>query len=509
MISRVFNFELNGRDVLGFDTGLDSQAFAQAKMAQFITQNGFIVYPDGKLETWKPGGVWERQNTEPKENNPGSSGSASSGSGSMVIWGPFFPGENLDSLLRDKRREESLNAIRYWIRAQIILENRNTPDSCFQGAMGAFIICNPGRSDFPPGTILFPPERLIRRSLEAEGEDAVNSAQQWVHPDLKKKDSIVFSAAAMAYTVFSGELPFPLKDGDTLRQDIREGVFIPPRLMAPGLDNEMADLISYALEPVSKKIEEKKRPDPETFQEKLGDINSKNIDSWFRILGEDESAKISAELEQYRKNRERSVKTRRFIIRNTTIIALCLAAVIGAALMVRGYFKHRSEMPNTRGMTPVEVVTSYYDAFGSLDHETMEACISGKEAKKDIDMVLNLYVISRVRQAYEPNVGAVSAQEWLDSGSPDTERTVFGITDLKIVSLGGDEKNGELFLEADYSLWMPSSVTADDTDMSLDELNEIDPAVILRPVDVSYRDELRLQWIKDSWRITEINRQQK
>ena len=59
MKARIFGFEREGQRFLGFDTGLDDQAFAQAKMAQFITRKGFVVFPGGKIDTWKAEGVIE------------------------------------------------------------------------------------------------------------------------------------------------------------------------------------------------------------------------------------------------------------------------------------------------------------------------------------------------------------------------------------------------------------------------------------------------------------------
>ena len=251
MIPRVYCFELNGQEVLGFDTGLNSQAFAQAKMAQFITQSGLIVHPSGKTEYWKAGGVCERN-------------------GTMVVWGPYFSGETLDRLFKDQiRRDEALNAVRFWLRAQTALEKEDL--SFFPGAAGTLIVTGKqANSVYSQGTILFPPERLIKRCLEAEGDEVIFRAQKWVHPDLKGEEAVVFSAAVMAYTVLSGDSPFlprehSQKDGDTLRQDMREGVFTPPRLAIPGLEEKLAEVLYDALEPAKKQeAAGKRRPDPHT-----------------------------------------------------------------------------------------------------------------------------------------------------------------------------------------------------------------------------------------------------
>ena len=501
MVSRILHFELNGRKVLGFDTGLGSQAFAQSKMAQFITQTGFLVFPDGNVESWRAEGVTER--TDPK-----------TGKHVMVVWGPDFPGDFFDNLLRDPaHREESLDAVRYYLKARMALDKDET---LFPGASGVMISLDE-RRDFPRGSVLFPPERLIKRCIEAGGDDEVIHAQQWVHPDLREDNLTVFCAAAMSYTVLTGGIPYTHMDGDTLRQDIREGVFMPLRLAAPGLDKKLDETISEALAPEKYKPGDKKRPAQEQIpaqqqkrpapQQLLDALGSRNFASCFTPLDDAEKLKIQSELEQHKKNKEFTVKTRRFVIRNTTIITVCAAAVIAMALMVNGYIKRLAEMPNTRGMTPLEVVETYYGSFETLDHEMMEACISGTKAKVDIDMIINLYVIIRTRQAYETGaIVSMTARQWLDRGSPQTDASVFGVTDLRLRSLGGDESRGEVLLDANYKLWMPASFAGDDSDLPTDEELMSENFMMPPPRSYSFSDELVLSWVKDSWRITEINR---
>jgi hypothetical protein len=311
----------------------------------------------------------------------------------------------------------------------------------------------------------------------------------------------------MAYTIFGGTIPFASKqDGDLLRQDMREGVYIPLRLISPGLDNELSNAVASAIEPIQAKAEIKTRPAPDIMRSLLGDPGSRNIASWYTPVGEEERVKINNELEQYRKKRDFSVKTRRFVIRNTTLIVVCLAALIGTGLAVRGYFQRLAEKPNTIGMTPVEVVSTYYGSFETLDHEMMEACIYGKNAKLDIDMILNIYVLTRTMMAYEGTQMQVSAREWLDHGSPQTNLTVFGVTDLTLTPLGGSESQGDIVLEARYKLWMPAAFLGeDDYILSAEELRSGDYTTP-PPQSLNYIDRLELSLVKNAWRITAIGR---
>ena len=501
----VISIEQDGKQVLAFDTGLNPQDFARARMTLLLTQSGSIVYPDGRIEAWQPGGVIEL----PSEKE----------STTMAIWGPHFPGERLDGIINTPgRQDEALDAIRFWLRARIALERRfaeqNPPEhrpgsrktddeknAPFPGPAGAFILSEKelldGQNPYPAGTVFFPPSRLMRRSLEANGPEAILEAKRWVHPDREGAEGISFSAGVMLYRVFCGAPPFPGDDEAKLRQDIREGVFTPPALATPGLDPEMASLISRSMGVTGRNNEPKALPDyVDGF---IGPPASRQVSSWIKRLSNEEIAKIGMEREQYSRKKEFSVKTRRFVIRNTVIITVCCIAVIVLLFSIRGFIRHRAELPSTRGMISVEVVRAYYDAFGELDHPMMEACVSGKAGSEDINMVMNLFVISKVRQAYEGyTANIMSAREWIESGRPATAGSVFGITDLVIRPLNDDGESAGF--EANYILWTPG-------EHSEEENPSPDEQAMIMPNRMVSKDILYLKFQKGVWKITEINRQ--
>ena len=472
--------ELNGEKALGFDTGLDAKAFAKAKMAQFLIYPGFIVYPDGNVETWQPGGVVEQE--------------------TMVLWGPFFPGERLDSLLNDNSRQnEALDAVRFWLRAREALQNLSGEyDAPFPGPAGAFIVSGKEAAlsrafpeAFPVGTIFFPPARLLKRYLEDSSD-----AKRWIHPYLEGADAISFSAGAMLYRVFCGTAPFPKDNADELRQDIREGVFIPPALAAPGLDPEMAALITRAMGQGREG-----RPAPERISESIGPV-SRPASYWMKPLTEEERVRIQAEQEQYISKNTRVVKTRRFMTRNTAILAGAAIGVVVILFSILGINRHIAEQPSTRGMSPLEVVDTYYAAFNDLDPLIMRACVLGRAGRRDIDLVSNLFAVSRIRQAFEIELGQAiffPVQEWLDAGQPVTERIVFGITDLSIRALSQDETSASF--EAEYTLWMPGTFFLDGEEAHTLPIEEMPP-----PGGLAFRDRLYLVVHRGAWRIAEIYR---
>lgn len=511
MDSRIIPLTVNEKPVLGFDTGLDPVGFAQAKLAQFITERGYLIRAaeppesspgdgadpkNGMVETWQAGGVIERSAA------PGTTGT-------MVIWGPSFTGERLDRLVSDDtRKDEALGAVLRWLRSQLVLESREAlPHPWPAGAL-----CGSG------GEIFFPPDRLIRRSIEAEGPDSwLNGAERWVHPDLTGREATAFAAGALLYRIFCGEAPFPNGDIDVVREDMREGVFVPARLMAPGLDENLAALIDKAIAPIpkgQKAQEEKSRPEPDQILRFLESGGRERAGDYFHPLEAGEMARLNAEKEQFQKKKKLTVKARRFVIRNNLIIGGVFLVVLLAGLVAGSIIKSRAELPTTEGMSPGEVAVSYYGAFETLDHTMMDACVINRAGKSDIEMVTNFFVINRVRQAYEMTAAPrmLSAQEWVDGGSAPTDAFVFGVSDLTIDELG--RTPGEVWLRASYILWMPSSQApreespaieggaADDFYGAAGEAPPLD-----LPTGFAYTDELRLILRKGAWRIAEIHRE--
>ena len=470
MKKSIVYFELDGKEVLGFDTGLTPRDFARTKMAQSVLQPGYIIYPDGNVDNWQSGGV-----------TPLGSGSDET----IVVWGPVFPGEKLAELIKSDNKDHALDAFRFWLKARIILEERFArAEKIFFGSSGALIV-HKENDLFPYGTVFFPPADLFMRSIETEIET------EWIHPDLEKAEEISFCAGAMLYRIFCGTPAFSGTSIDEIHQNIREGVFLPPNLALPGLNPEMSGLISKSLG--GKKGELAKKPMPNEILEFIDIPKSRQVSSWLRILDTNEIAKINTEKARYIKKNALAVKTRRFAARNKVVITASIVVLVVVAFFIRDFIKSRSE-DVIKGMSPVEVAMTYYNAFGELDHTLMEKCVKGKAGKDDIDLAVNFFVITRVRQAYELYSNSfITVQKWIDDGSPATDKVVFGITNLKVSGFSMNEKNARL--AAEYTLWMPN----------YNEYNDENSVQTI--VSNSYRDELDLVLIKGAWRIESIKRE--
>jgi hypothetical protein len=300
-----------------------------------------------------------------------------------------------------------------------------------------------------------------------------------------------------------GEPPYPAEDLERLHSDIREGVYTPPALAAAGLDAGIASLITDALSPVSAST---KRPSLEEFSEKIGPPLSGGLSFFFHPLSDEERMRILAERKQFDRKKAVRVETQRFIRRNRAVISGVIIALAALALTAGSIIKGRSELPTTKGMTPQEVIAAYYGSFETLDHTLMEACVVDKAGKGDIDMVTNIFVLSKVREAYEMKRPVIAAQAWLDAGAVPTDLTVIGVTDLRLEGEDENESDGEVRYRTAYTLWLPAVYIqgggADDTPEAPAET----AAAPVPPAKTGITDRVRLVLRKGAWRIAEIER---
>jgi hypothetical protein len=490
MEKQVFLFDVDGHKALGFDTGLDSRAFARAKFAQFITEPGLIVSLDGPASSvglWKASGVVEY-----------------SEAAAMVVWGPPFKGQRLDLLLHDEeKREEALTAICLWIQAVLALgEKHQAPLWPCAALIGEKRMSS---------EVFFAPPGLAFHCLMAKEQNQINN--RYIHPGLNGMNAAAFTAAAMLYRVFTGSPAFSAADEIILHEDMREGNFLPIRLAAPGLDERLAALIQNALSQGVKKnigLPNGARLLEESLAILAPQAGTIPLSSLVSRLSEADSLIIEKERTQYLRANTASVKTRRFVTRNAALLLGGFAALVTAAMIANSIIKSRSAL-TTAGMEPYQVIESYYNAFGELDHQRMESCVTKGAGKDDINMVINLFVINKMRQAYELTTQSlfISAKDWLEMGGAQVNLQVFGVTDM-LITVSSEQAPTELAravssearYRVDYTLWIPDQ-GGGDPEMGQDVMRD---EKYLPPVSFRRSDFVTLVQKKGNWRISEIKR---
>jgi hypothetical protein len=295
-------------------------------------------------------------------------------------------------------------------------------------------------------------------------------------------EAAAFCAGVMLYRILAKVHPYT--DDATIFQDMREGVFLPPHLAAPGLNPKLCELIQAALLlPVANKGLDISAADIVSgFLEILIGTENQNVSilSLFRSLTVKGHDHLEKEKSRYLFRQNSFVKARRFIIRNKHAVIGVTAVALFALFIVVSTTVNVSQRPTTEGMASDTVIMAYYDAFSSLNHVFMEAIINGA-SKNDINVAVNYFAISRQRQAYDISHNIVPARVWRESGGELPAPDVFGVTDLTIrLEAEGD---GMVIYRADYVLWLPEMYSVRRSDI-----------ITLR------RDR------RGNWRITEIIR---
>jgi len=433
MGQRIYISEVENKSALCFDTGLDPRSFARTKMSQSLIDPGVVVNPDGTHETWKITGV----------NETG---------GFMRVFGPCVPGKRLDLLLEEigssqssDLKQEALEAVISWSKAKMFLGDTRSA-------------INPGASFVSKeGNVFFAPEHISSRCLYIEG----NEIDKYNCPDLAGMNITAFCAAVMLYKVLTGTHPYISKD---IFQDMREGIFFPVHLAVPGINMQLSELIQAALMlPVEKK--NKKNTITKNSIEILKGIleiltgkdnKAVSVSSLFETVSPEKAKQFEKEKKNYLFKKNKVLKVKRYIIDNKYLLIGIALGIAFVAFILFSTIENIVSRPTTEGMSPETVITAYYDAFSSLDHQFMEACIQGAD-RSDINAASNYYAVSKQRQAFEGTKASaiIQARVWKEMGGELPAPNAFGVTDLKIDHIGGEEDKGLIVFRVVYNLWSP------------------------------------------------------
>ncbi|MCL2211714.1 MAG: hypothetical protein FWB95_07320 [Treponema sp.] len=446
MVQRIHISKVNDSASMCFDTGLEPRSFARTKMSQSLIEQGYVVNPDGSHEIWKASGVNEIN-------------------GCMTVFGPAVHGKRLDILLEETealiqsakqtaQRQIALQAVVYWIKAKMFLgETRSVLN------LGASFICMEDTQTHPKGSVYFAPEHLSTRCLYLESARPDQSLHDKYNcPDLFGMDASAFCAGVMLYKILTGNQPY---SGLELYQDMREGIFMPVQPAAPELNEKLAELIQSALLlPVLKKRPSMSGTDilSNILEILIDKTNTAaNIDSLYAAVPLDKTKQAEKESKNFLLKKNVVVKTRRFMASNKHLIIGCAIGLFFALFILFSTLQGVRQRPTTSGLSPDRVVTAYFDAFSSLDHFYMEACINGAD-KTDVNAAASFYAVFKQRQAYEGSGQPliIQARAWKENGGALPAPNVFGVTDLVITYVGGNEEDGLVVYRADYLLWAPT-----------------------------------------------------
>jgi len=409
---------------LGIASGLNPKVFRSANLTELQKECGWIFDFEGRAEAWHIDGVTEDR-------------------GQMIFHGPWLKGRLFNPEELSVEMLELLTTV-----FRILVERKMSVEGFFTRS---WFFTEDSRVLLMPSALM----DFIRRGQTEQIRQ--NCWNPYNHPDRSGEEGFSFTLGVLSYQLLSGMLPFGSPDEESLYEEMRKQPAVPPEVRIPGLKEEISRIISAALnggETVPSLGEwEKVLP----VWEKEGAV---------RELSEEELEEHRQKTQHMEARREKHIHRRLFWRKKRTLIAATTAAVVLLLIFISNPVRKALEPPVTMGMTPQEVVESYYSCFETLDQDLMDDCIDKKAGKSDVTEVMNIFVTSRVRQGYEGKSGILSAREWSEQGRPMPEpgTSVYGLTDL-VITPRGDSR----FL-AEYEKWIPGTPPDDGDPSSIQPL---------------------------------------
>jgi hypothetical protein len=400
----------DGRPVLAIPVGTGRNEIFLSKLRGLRTSPGFRVGPDGVSERRLEGFYQEE--------------------GRLYLFGPWEPGVCLEEVLG---QEGTLSYLRRLARALADLGDRRPREL----STDAVRFLEDGSVE-----LLSPQVMRQLRAIQPE-EHRLRAFEALNHPD---SGSLSYCLAALLYRLVAGKYPFAGAGIEETRRRAR-GLRLPPlSLSHPRLREEVSAAVMDGLG--------RGFGSPPTLERWSALLAQWEAEGLFRELPEEEARSLAARAGREQEQADRSYRRRAFWRRHwrTALIAAAAAAAVGilSATVLGNLLRPRS----TRGLSPRQVVESFYRGVNTLDHERMQDCVTGRAGRQLIDQVIHVYVMSRVQQGYEGRSLLRSAEQWDRAGRPRLQppEGVFGVTDLSLEEL--EDRAGPAF-QASYLLWTP------------------------------------------------------
>ena len=400
----------DGRPVLAIPVGLGRNEIVLTRLRGLRTSPGFRVGADGVAERYLEGFYQEQ--------------------GRLYLYGPWEPGVTLEEVLEQGK---ALPCLRRLAQALVALGDRRPQEL----ATDAVRFLEDGAVE-----LLSPQVMRQARGIQPE-EHRLRTFEAINHPDSR---GLSYSLAALLYRLVAGEYPFAAASGEETRRRARELRLAPLSLTRPQVREEVSAAVMDGLGRGTGK--------PPTLERWAAMLQEWEAGGLFRELPAAEARALEARARREQELASRAYRRGVFWQRHwrTVLIVAAITAAVGifSGTVLRNLLAPRS----TIGLSPREVVESFYRGANSLDHERMQDCVAGRAGKQLIDQVIHVYVVSRVNLGYEGRSLIRSAEEWDHAGRPAVSPpdSVFGVTDLAIQPLAGE---AEPAFQVSYRLWVP------------------------------------------------------
>ena len=309
--------------------------------------------------------------------------------------------------------------------------------------------------------LLFLPHNLFKYSLAALSPvDQADLHHCWVNPSLQGLPAICFARASFAYKMLTGRFAYSAADSLTRNADILDKKFLPLELSINGINPELAAAVNKGLKLNSNSvIIPGKKPKGKKSEDLVPDQDFP-LDLLARAK-EDISSKISdsdfeEKVKNYQKLQASRVSTKRTIRRNTSAIIASVIAFFVILFSIRSAYNNFLDDYTTKGLTSTQTIQTFFKGLNNLDIPLLQTFTKGMSARKYVDSISNMYVISKQRQSSGGDLGFLKPAKYFliaTDASKLSKAGLYGVTNIKI-----DGKSADEYIELQKNREKPASL---------------------------------------------------
>lgn len=476
---------------LFLDTSMNAAAFTKARMAERLSENGWLAEKSDGI--WKFSPWYFTATRQQKCYDESLSMAARLARQTILLEGEAFSGKTLKALFdlnfSKELGETEISFVTYAAaKTCAVLEEaaRQNIDLYNIGAGGIFI-----SADYQK--IIFLPKSLFENSIQCAGTQAAAEYNGYfVNPVLKDRAAINFTQSVIAYRMLTGSYPFEENNPTNRNWDILDNNYIPLRNKVWALDDKLSFFVDNALQRKGKivghgkKKGEKKRSISEKISSVVTNDNEKEVvrekqivylsfplENLYKETGLTANGEIPAgghvsavirkstvspdQFEKKAAAQNRVIKSRveriRWFRRNKValIIAACIFVVgIGVALTCVSTYMRR---PTSKSLTSFETVAMFYSGLNQLDVTAVQACSTKNGGNNFISLINDTYISTKTQSNYNTREICVSPAEWF-CYNYDGNYNIFGVSQLRI-----DGVNASTFFKGPAKKKKPQPLT--------------------------------------------------
>ncbi len=410
---------------LRLTSNLDEYSFGKTNYDSIVTQEGLLF--DGKnFTSWTFSDVKSFEDPDRKQR---------------IV---FYCGKNpLSSQAKTlaafykQDDEESLQAVKAVCQAYQIAA-KSKLEFPIMGAGGILVDLSKNETK-----ILFLPQGLYKNTVSGlSASDYYEEEGAWINQTIYNLPAICFERAVFVYKLLTGSFPYANIDQIERNADILDQNFLPLEMAIDGIDLQLAKEVNKALKlnsnvvniPGKKKKgknSEDLKPNPDFPMELLDQAWKLSKEQKAKIKNTDFEEKAQA----YMKRKKSQITTKRRIRRNTAKIGVGIALAIVLAILISNTIKTNQGQYYTKGLTSTQTIQAFFMGINAKDVTMISNFVKGKKPQNYVDMVSQIYVLSKQRKIYDKDNGFASPENWL-LFSTNAEKYdmsgLYGVTQLKI-----------------------------------------------------------------------------